>query len=222
MNNFIGIVVSFAYFFGLLIASQYMPFKTLEGKRKFVHIMLGNWWLLVIAFFSNVFAAMVVPVSFIFINYLSLKRDKENGLLSSLERKNQKSYGIVLYPVAMSILIWMSFSVWHDMRIGGIGLIALSYGDGIAALTGKHFKYGAFKIFGNKKTISGSLGMLVSTFSIALIYMYVTNLVSIEELMLVSFSVAMVSTVAEAITPFGIDDITVPVSAVVMYCIFRS
>ena len=43
MNNFIGIVVSFAYFFGLLIASQYMPFKTLEGKRKFVHIMLGNW-----------------------------------------------------------------------------------------------------------------------------------------------------------------------------------
>lgn len=88
MKDCVGIIISFAYFFGLLIVSQHIPLKTLEGKRKFVHIMLGNWWLIVLTFFSNVFAALIVPVSFIFINYWSLKRNKDNGLLSSLERKN--------------------------------------------------------------------------------------------------------------------------------------
>lgn len=219
MNNLVGVIVSFVYFFGLLIASQYIPLKTLEGKRKFVHIMLGNWWLLVLAFFSNVFAAMIVPVSFIFINYLSLKRDKKNGLLSSLERKDQKSYGIILYPVAMTIIVWLSFSVLRDIRIGGIGLIALSYGDGIAALAGKHFKSHSFKILGNTKTIAGSLGMFISTFLINIIYMFATNLASNSVLILVSFSIALVSTIAEAATPLGIDDITVPLSAIIIYCI---
>lgn len=60
MNNLVGVIISFAYFWGLLIISQYIPLKTLEGKRKFVHIMLGNWWLLVLALFSNVFAAIIV------------------------------------------------------------------------------------------------------------------------------------------------------------------
>lgn len=219
MNNLVGVIISFAYFWGLLIISQYIPLKTLEGKRKFVHIMLGNWWLLVLALFSNVFAAIIVPISFIFINYLSLKRDKKNGLLSSLERKDQKSYGIILYPIALAIIVWLSFSVLHDIRIGGIGLIALSYGDGIAALVGKRFKSHPFKIWGNTKTISGSLGMFISTFLINIIYMYATNLASNSHLIFLSFSIALVSTLAEAATPLGIDDITVPLAAITIYCI---
>lgn len=49
--NLLGVFLSFAYFFGLLILSQYMSRLTLEGKRKFVHIMLGNWWFMVLFFF---------------------------------------------------------------------------------------------------------------------------------------------------------------------------
>ena len=71
-RNLVGVVASFIYFFGLLIAQRYLPLKTLEHKRKFVHIMLGNWWFFVLYFFDNVIFALITPVAFIFINYISL------------------------------------------------------------------------------------------------------------------------------------------------------
>ena len=33
MKDCVGIIISFAYFFGLLIVSQHIPLKTLEGKE---------------------------------------------------------------------------------------------------------------------------------------------------------------------------------------------
>lgn len=88
--NFWGVVLSFAYFFALLIISQRLSFLSLEGKRKFVHILLGNWWFMVLAFFDQVVYASIVPASFIVINYMSLKRNKKGGLLSELERKKNR------------------------------------------------------------------------------------------------------------------------------------
>ncbi len=218
MNNLIGVIISYIYFFGLLLISPYLPCKTLEGKRKFVHIMLGNWWILVLIFFDNVYAASIVPVTFIFINYVSLKRNRDDGLLSSLERKNQKSYGIVLYPVAMTILVWLSFYL-KEIRIGGLGMIALAYGDGIAALVGKHYRYKPFTVWGNSKSISGSLGMFISTFVVTLLYLYVTGMVLEQRILLITMAIATVTTVVEVITPFGIDDLSVPLSAVAIYCL---
>ena len=221
--NFWGVVLSFAYFFALLIISQRLSFLSLEGKRKFVHILLGNWWFMVLAFFDQVVYASIVPASFIVINYMSLKRNKKGGLLSELERKktNSKSYGIIIYPVSMLLLIILSFEVFHDIRIGGIGLLALSYGDGFAALVGKRFNYVPFEIWGNKKTLSGSIAMLLATFISVTIYLRITQLqVTLLGVAIPAFWIAIVSTASELITPFGIDNLAIPISAVLVYYLF--
>lgn len=221
--NFGGVVLSFGYFFALLIISQRISFLSLEGKRKFVHILLGNWWFMVLAFFDQVVYASIVPASFIVINYMSLKRNKKGGLLSELERKktNSKSYGIIIYPVSMLLLIILSFEVFHDIRIGGIGLLALSYGDGFAALAGKRFNYVPFEIWGNKKTLSGSIAMLLATFISVSIYLRITQLqVTLLGVAIPAFWIAIVSTASELITPFGIDNLAIPISAVLVYYLF--
>lgn len=221
--NFWGVVLSFGYFFALLIISQRLSFLSLEGKRKFVHILLGNWWFMVLAFFDQVVYASIVPASFIVINYMSLKRNKKGGLLSELERKktNSKSYGIIIYPVSMLLLIILSFEVFHDIRIGGIGLLALSYGDGFAALAGKRFNCVPFEIWGNKKTLSGSIAMLLATFISVTIYLRITQLqVTLLGVTIPAFWIAIVSTASELITPFGIDNLTIPISAVLVYYLF--
>lgn len=221
--NFGGVVLSFGYFFALLIISQRISFLSLEGKRKFVHILLGNWWFMVLAFFDQVVYASIVPGSFIVINYMSLKRNKKGGLLSELERKktNSKSYGIIIYPVSMLLLIILSFEVFHDIRIGGIGLLALSYGDGFAALAGKRFNYVPFEIWGNKKTLSGSIAMLLATFISVSIYLRITQLqVTLLGVAIPAFWIAIVSTASELITPFGIDNLAIPISAVLVYYLF--
>lgn len=221
--NSLGVVLSFGYFFALLIISQRLSFLSLEGKRKFVHILLGNWWFMVLAFFDQVVYASIVPASFIVINYMSLKRNKKGGLLSELERKktNSKSYGIIIYPVSMLLLIILSFEVFHDIRIGGIGLLALSYGDGFAALAGKRFNYVPFEIWGNKKTLSGSIAMLLATFISVTIYLRITQLqVTLLGVAIPAFWIAIVSTASELITPFGIDNLAIPISAVLVYYLF--
>lgn len=221
--NFWGVLLSFGYFFTLLIIAQHLTFLSLEGKRKFVHILLGNWWFMVLAFFNQVVYASIVPASFIVINYMSLKRNKKGGLLSELERKKagSKSYGIVLYPVSMLLLIILSFEIFHDIRIGGIGLLALSYGDGSAALAGKRFNYIPFEIWGNKKTLSGSITMFLSTFISIGIYLYITRLQdTLLKATIPAFVVAAISTVVELITPYGADNLAIPALAVFVYNFF--
>ena len=100
--------------------------------------------------------------------------------------------------------------------------MALSYGDGMAALIGKKFNYKVFKIWGNTKSISGCMGMLISTIGANMVYMYLTSLVPNDSFIWIVFLVALVSTVAEAITPFGIDDITVPFSAIAVYILLTN
>jgi len=218
MFNFIGVIVSFIYFFGLLFIAPIFK-KNLEISRKFVHIMLGNWWFIVILFFNNVWAASIVPFSFIFINYLSIKRNKAGGLLSELERKNEsKSYGIITYPIAMLLLVIISFTLLRTPYIGGIGLMALSYGDGFAALVGKKFDYIKFTTWGNKKTISGCVGMFIATFISITIFISIASIYhSISVIIILSLILALVATFFEAFTPVGFDNITVPLSVVGAY-----
>lgn len=218
--NLLGVCLSFAYFFGLLVISQHMPRLTIEGKRKFVHIMLGNWWFMVLLFFDQVLYAAIVPASFIIINYISLKRNQKGGLLAELERKEEKnkSFGIVLYPISMVILVFLSFEVFHDSRVGGIGLLALSYGDGFAALAGKKFNYIPFTVWGNKKTFSGSIAMLLATTLSVGIYLYITGLQNdLLRAIIFAFIVALASTLAELLSPFGIDNFTIPILALFLY-----
>lgn len=214
MKDLLGIVLSFFYFFGLLFAAKFIK-GNIEISRKFVHIMLGNWWFIVVACFDSVWTALVVPFSFIFINFISLKRNKKGGLLSDLERKNQqKSYGIVAYPIAMCILLIISFVILDKPFIGGIGLIALSYGDGFASLIGKRFNYIPFKVWKNKKTVSGSIGMFICTFIASSVYCLIVSTdlsyYSIIPALIVS---SLLSVIIEAVTPLGLDNITVPIFA---------
>jgi phytol kinase len=214
MWSIIGILVSFVYYFGLLFISKLFK-SNLEYGRKFVHIMLGNWWFLALIFFDSVFTAIIVPFSFIFVNYISLKRNKKGGLLSELERKNgKKSYGIVAYPIAMTMLVIVSYSVIRQPYIGGIGLFALAYGDGFATIIGQKYNYKPMVFCGNVKTLSGSLSMFCATFLSTFIYVLIVSgtshmLVIIPSMLLV----ALISTLFELFTPFGLDNITVPLAA---------
>ena len=80
---FIGIVI---------IAAKFFEKENEETSRKFIHIMLSNWWFIAMYFFKDPIWAAVGPASFIIINYLSYKknlikvmeRDKPDGLRHSL------------------------------------------------------------------------------------------------------------------------------------------
>lgn len=216
MNNLVGVITSFGFVEIVLLLSKVLRFSAPERKRKFVHIVLGNWWLIPVLLIDAWPYALFPPFVFIFINLLAL-RTKDTALSSSPER-GYTSYGTVWYSVSMCILVLLSYCVFRDVRIGGIGMIALAYGDGFAAVIGKRYPYGKFVIWKNTKSVSGCVGMAVITFILTCLYLKVTSLVlPVSVRILTAAVVSLAATGVEVLTPFGFDNLSVPVAAVLVF-----
>jgi dolichol kinase len=121
--------------------------------------------------------------------------------------------GLVYYAISWTILALIFFD---QPWIIAVGIVAMSYGDGMASLIGMKYGKMEYNIFGDTKTIEGSLTMflvLIITLGIALVYYgEPTNLITIG-------LVALVATTFEGITPKGLDNITACFSAVITYII---
>ena len=206
MRNLYGILVSIA-FIGLVIGiSTLFGKRSKEASRKFIHIMLSNWWIIAMIFFDNVIVACIMPALFIVINYLSYKY----GIIKSMERDNddEKSLGTVFYAISLTIVAILCFGVFKNPVIGLVGILVLGYGDGLAAVIGKAMKSKQFEILGSKKSIAGCTTMFIVSLIIitcALAYLkvpfwYVKGIV-----------IAVIATVFEAASIKGTDNLTVPI-----------
>ena len=206
MRNLYGILVSIA-FIGIVIGiSTLFEKKSKEASRKFIHIMLSNWWFIAMIFFDNVIVACVMPALFIVINYISYKYD----IIQSMERDNdeEKTLGTVYYAISLTIVAILSFGIFKNPIIGLVGILVMGYGDGLAAVVGKAVKSKQFEILGSKKSIAGCTTMFIVSLIIitcALAYLkvpfwYVKSII-----------IAIIVTVFEAASIKGTDNLTVPI-----------
>lgn len=120
-------------------------------------------------------------------------------------------------PAALVILVVISFGALKEPYIGGIGLMALAYGDGFAALIGKKFGWKPFYVFKNKKTVSGCAGMFSATFISTAVFLLISG-APVDGIIYISLLLAAVATVFETLTPSEADNITIPLSTVAVYC----
>ena len=207
MNNFFGIVVSIIYI-GVVIASAKAFEKAgKEASRKFIHIMLSNWWIIAMIFFKDALVASILPALFIVINYLSYKK----GIISVMERdegeENKESMGTVFYAVSLFILTLITFGPLKNPLIGLCGIFVMGYGDGFAAVIGQAVKSREFVIKGNTKSLAGSLTMFLITLMIVAGYFTYAGATYIA---IKSILIAVVMTIVEAVSIKGTDNLSVP------------
>jgi len=206
MNNILGIIVSFGYIAILMFVAKYFEKFDREGSRKFIHILLGNWWLIAMAFFDNLWYAIIPPIAFTAINFASYKLD----LIKVMEREERTADGLgtVYFAFSLIPLVILSFGVTNNPLIGLVGFFAMTYGDGFAALIGKSIKSKEYKVFGDKKTVAGSLTMFLTTLIVAL---SVFGYCDINMWIVKSIGISVIATLLEAVSIKGIDNLTVPI-----------
>ena len=100
MKNIIGIVVSFVYIAVLMVTAKYFEKLDKEASRKFIHILLANWWLIAMAFFDSVVWAMIPPIAFVIINFVSYRFN----LIKVMERDRATEDGIGTVYFALSLI----------------------------------------------------------------------------------------------------------------------
>jgi len=209
--NLWGIVVSFVFVFFILFASRYMSRFGIEASRKFVHIVLANWWIIAMIFFDSALFAAVVPFVFIILNFLSYRY----GIFKTLERGGGKEdLGTVYYAISLFVLALVSFQRPELNYIGAVGVFAMGYGDGFAAVVGQSTNFVSFQIFHSKKSLGGSLSMFVATLISVLILLVV---VKVPSALIAAMLIGLLATMIEILTPKGFDNLTVPLLSTLFY-----
>lgn len=206
MKNILGIIISFAYIGTLMISAKYFEKFDKEASRKYIHILLSNWWLIAVAFFDNMFWAIIPPIAFVIINYISYKFD----VIKVMERdgENKESLGTVYFAFSLIPLVILSFGITNNPMIGMVGFFIMTYGDGFAAIAGKTIKSKQYKIFGDTKSIAGSVVMFVTSLIITVgIFAYSNT----ELFFIKAIIISLIATILEAISAKGTDNLTVPI-----------
>ncbi len=213
MNQLWGLIISYAFVFSFIIISNILN-KSFHLSdyitRKIVHIGVSNWWFIAILTMKDPLIASIGPISFIVINYLSYKRN----LFKGMEIEEKSNLGTVYFPISLLILVLLSYYRIIPFYAAGIGILTMGYGDGLAGLIGKPF--GKIKIFGNK-SFEGSAVMFGATFLIAFLFL---QSFGVRHAILFSFEISISATIIEMITPFGIDNLTVPILTALLSFLF--
>lgn len=177
-----------------------------ELTRKVVHIGTGNvillaWWLQIpgiLGIAASVLFGIVTLLSYRF------------PILPGIDSVGRKSLGTFFYAVSIGVLIALFWTSAPHYAV--IGILIMTWGDGLAALVGQRWGRHPYKIWGMQKSWEGSLTMALVSF-----FMTSAILVSLQgtawQTWITSLAVALVATGLEAFSKLGIDNFTVPLGS---------
>jgi phytol kinase len=217
--NIIGLVLSFAYLFLVLTGALYLHKRfalSSSVTRKITHIAVSNWWFILYYMMDSLAIALIGPITFIIVNTLSY----QFHLLPAMElQENRKNLGTIYFPVSLLLLILSGFTGIIPLYAGGIGILVLGYGDGLASLVGQKWGKRPIGYAGNRKTAAGTLTMFAVSAAMVFLLslLWLPHLPSAGGLCILVTLTAAVAAAVELFTPWGIDNITVPVATAAVY-----
>jgi phytol kinase len=213
MNDWIGLLITLAYLGAVIGLATRLTRWPHEMSRTMAHILVTNWWLIAVLVIQSYWAAMAAPLFFVVFNAL-------NALFNwipAINSKNRyKNLGTVYYAISVAVLTHLTFMDPQLRIAGGLGLLAMGYGDGLAAVIGQFFGKHTFSIFRGHKSVEGTLAMLVTVILVSAAYLYwQVGVVDWPVVVLI----AAVATGVEAISPYGLDNLFVPLLTSLLYFI---
>jgi phytol kinase len=226
-NNFaafiITLVMAFSWlrFVGFAVRRNWIPNNV---SRKVIHIGTGPLfvlcWLLFDPGKEARFLAVIVPLaSTMQFGLAGLGIIKDNSSVQSMSRSGVREEllkGPFLYGIAF-IIITLIF--WNSTAVGICALMIMCGGDGLADIFGK--KYGTIKLpWTKEKTWMGSLAMLTGGFLLSAGIIYIFKYFNILQVNITVFLpklfiVVLLSTLIESLSKSDIDNVTVPLTAVI-------
>ncbi|MEF8848528.1 MAG: diacylglycerol/polyprenol kinase family protein [Candidatus Thermoplasmatota archaeon] len=215
-SDLIGVLIVYVYVAIILFVSEKildkLPFYV---SRKFLHIMVGNIAFILPVFQTKEVMAFLAAGPFILFTFLM----SPYSPFRSMQDKTSSAghgMGLVYYSIAWTVLAYLFF---EHKEVIAIGILAMSYGDGLASLIGMKYGRKKYMIWDDEKSFVGSLGMFVFTL-ITSIFALLFYGVSISDKFLIIIYVSFVATFAEGVTPKGLDNLSVPFIAAFLYAVY--
>ena len=180
---------------------------TRELTRKVVHIGTGNvillaWWLQIpawVGMMASVLFSIVALLSYFF------------PLLPGINSVGRRSWGTFFYAASIGLLVaW--FWPLHLPQFAVVGILVMTWGDGLAAIVGQRWGQHPYQLWGMNKSLEGSLTMTIVSGLVSAIVLMTLPLPGMV-ILGIAIAVAITSTILEAFSKLGLDNLTVPLGA---------
>ncbi len=207
----LNVLICLGGVFAILMAGEAMwRLKLLRGEflRKFIHIFSGifiaSWpWLISWRLIQLVGVAMLVIV---FLN------QRRRTLHTDGEVRRQ-SYGALLFAVAVTT----SALITTNKLFFALAVLQLGLADGMAAIAGTAYRHPiAYKVFGHKKSVYGSVAFwLTSSLILGIGLLFDVPNISLGHYLIAIAILPPILAVLENISVRGSDNIALPVATIV-------
>lgn len=215
MSTAIGLLIAYVYIFGIIGLAEGLRRWRGYGTgftRKVIHIGVGmlSWFLPLL--FDSPWPFAFASLSFVVINLL----DWRYGFFSSMASSDRSNLGTVYFPLAAG---FVAIIFWDNPPLMVAALMPLTWGDGLASVVGERLGQHRYTIWGTTRSLEGSAAFLLAGgFStwLALWLQAGSPELSPTAALLPALVVAFATTLTEAVSPFGLDNLTATASAVLI------
>ncbi len=198
----------------LVVSEALWRAKVLRGEagRKGVHMLIGSF----VAFWPYIMSfEWILAVSGAFLTVVILSHHFK--IFHAIHDVRRRTWGEYLFAVGIGLAALMCLQFDLPRWFFATAVLHLSIADASAALAGKRYGHtNGYKVFGQQKSIIGSLAFW--TLSTAMI----VTLVQLPEInygtnaLTLILVLPIIATVVENITVFGVDNVAVPMTVLVM------
>jgi phytol kinase len=212
------IIYFMAAFLGLFASAEliYLFGKVKAGiTRKIVHVGSGLITLLFPFYLTSHWSALFLSASFFALLLLSMKFN----FLNSINGVERKTWGSLLYPCSV-YLSFFSYVTQDNPLYFFLPMLILAFSDTVAEILGKKLNWKPFLVFNHRKTIGGSLGFFFTTLIISFLLINYFTSFTLSQILIFSIIISLFTTFSEAISPKGIDNISVPSVALITLFLF--
>ncbi len=181
-----------------------------EPNRKIVHIGTGNIiliaWLLQLPTWVGIISAVLASVAAL-ISY-------QLPILPGVNSVGRKSLGTFFYAVSIGILTAIFWPMQRP-EYAVIGVLIMAWGDGLAAIVGQQFGKHPYQVWGNQKSIEGTVVLVLVSYLITTVTLYAVQ-GSLPDTWLIGIPVSIAAIGLESISQWGVDNLTLPIGTALL------
>lgn len=182
-----------------------------EVSRKYVHVATGIITLLFPLLIHSHWLVLLLCSSFLLILIASLKLN----MLPSINAIDRVSRGSILYPIVV-YAAYLVQAYFESYVFFYIPILILAISDPMAALFGKKYPIGRYKIIKDEKTLMGSSVFFLSASLITGILLFTMLGLTGSTWLGLTLIIALGTTLSEAISQNGYDNLAIPVVGMVL------
>jgi dolichol kinase len=181
-------------------------------SRKFLHVTGGLLAMVFPSFITSQWHILLIcTMAFSLLAFTYYRK-----WLTSVHKTERRSVGSIVFPIPVYICFLAAVEMDNNMLFYYLPVSLLTISDTLAEIGGNRWGHLSVSLLNKRKTLIGSTCFAAATLLLSVFFLVIVYKVEISKAIVPIFLLTVVTTVAELVSSKGYDNLSVPLSALLM------